>query len=130
MKPTIKSLENKLWGLCKQIVRKTYPHVCVSCGKHTEGKDLHTGHYFRKKFIPIEMKYDLRLLFPQCSYCNRRKHGNLEWYTVWLLENYGQEHILGIARDIRAITTKKTVPETREFLLNKIQEYNKLINCG
>lgn len=125
--PTIKSLEAKLWLECKRIIRANYPHVCISCNKGVEGKQLHTGHYFRKKFIPLQMKYDLRLLRNQCSFCNRRLHGNLEWYTINLLKQEGEQYLLDIADDIIFYKQEKLdVKQQRVFLQDRIQKYKLL----
>jgi hypothetical protein len=127
MKVKIKTLEGRVWKLCKEIIRAKYPHVCISCGKNVEGSSLHTGHYFRKRYLPLPMKYDLRLLRPQCSYCNLRLHGNLEWYTVGLLKSHTAEYIMQIAKEVEywkdyPMGTK----EAREFLLGLEQEYDTL----
>lgn len=122
--PTIKSLEAKVWLQCKRIIRNKYPHQCVSCQKLIEGKDLHTGHYFRKKFIPLQMKYDLRLLRPQCPYCNMRKHGNLEWYTVHLLKHESSNYIIEIAEDIKFYENEPLdVKQQRAYLTNLLNKY-------
>ena len=87
-----------------------------------EGSALHTGHYFRKRYLPLQMKYDLRLLRPQCSYCNLRLHGNLEWYTIGLLREHPASYLLGIAEDIKKTKILST-PEKRVFLLDLEQQY-------
>ena len=122
--PSIKSLENKVWELCKQITRLTYEHKCVSCCKDIEGKNLHCGHYFRKKFIPLRFKYDLRILRPQCLFCNTRLHGNLEWYTYYLLKE-GVVDIPEIGEQIKnEKQLTRSLPEQREFLENLIKYYS------
>lgn len=116
----IKTLESRVWELCKIITRKKYPNSCFACGKENlEGKRLHTSHLFRKKFIPIQMKYDLRLLRNCCDVCNLRLHGNLEWYFTNLLRVEDKQYILDIADDILYYKNiKMTTNETRQFLLN------------
>jgi hypothetical protein len=123
--PKIKTIEGRIWKLCRAITRAKYPNVCVSCGeKDLEGTNWHTGHYFRKKFIPIQMKYDLRLLRPQCRSCNMRKHGALEYYTVYLLKNHPKNYILDIHKDILSYKNKPmNTKETRSFLLDLEQQY-------
>ena len=125
----IKTIEGRIWKLCKQIIRKQYPNVCVSCGeKDLEGTNWHTGHYFRKKFIPIQMKYDLRLLRPQCRQCNMRRHGALEYYTVYLLNNHPAEYILDIYNDIEYWKYNQSgTKQTREFLLSLEEKYATLL---
>lgn len=125
--PTIKSLEAKLWLECKRIIREKYPHICIACNKPIEGKDLHCGHYFRKKFIPIQMKYDLRLLRPECARCNLRLAGNLEWYTVGIMKTEPWDYILDIAEDIEFYKEQPlNTAQQRWFLLDKIEKYIKI----
>ena len=90
-----------------------------------EGKQLHCGHYYRKKFIPLQTRYRLDILRNQCSYCNLRLAGNLEWYTVGLIkEGYTTETFLGIAKDIEeARNNPLSTSEQREFLLDLEQQY-------
>jgi hypothetical protein len=125
--PTIKSLESKVWELCKQITRLRYEHRCVSCGEYIEGKYLHTGHYFRKKYIPLRFKYDLRILRPQCPYCNTKNHGTLEWYTWYLLKEGVDIVQIGNEILMEKQTTRST-PEERDFLLELIQKYQIILD--
>lgn len=129
-KQKIKTIEGRVWNLCRAIIRIQYPNICVSCGEENlEGTNWHTGHYFRKKFIPMQMKYDLRLLRPQCRSCNMRKHGNLEYYTVHLLQNHPKNYILDIYKDIlRYKSQPMNTPQTREFLLDLEQQYVTLLS--
>ena len=125
--PTIKSLEAKVWKECVRIIRKRYDHVCIACSKPAQGKNLHTGHYFRKKFIPLQMKYDIRLLRPECSYCNLRLYGNLEWYTINLIKQEGADYLLDIAEDIEFYKEEKLdVKQQREFLTRLLEKYKLL----
>lgn len=125
--PTVKSLEARVWKECVRIIRNKYVHQCICCGKPVEGKQLHTGHYFRKKFIPIQMKYDLRLLRPCCSYCNLRLHGNLEWYSVNLIRQEGADYLLNIAEDIEFYKGEELdTAQKREFLTRLLDKYKSL----
>ena len=121
----IKTIESRIWKLCKEITRMQYVNTCFACGKENlEGKQLHTSHLFRKKFIPIQMKYDLRLLRNCCNVCNLRLYGNLEWYFTNLLRVHEKQYVLDIADDILYYKTiKMTTPETRSFLLNLEAKY-------
>jgi len=126
----IKTIENRVWQLCKQIIRQQYPNTCFACGKEgLEGKQLHTSHLFRKKFIPIQMKYDLRLLRNCCNVCNLRLYGNLEWYFTNLLRVEDKQYVLDIADDIlRYKKQPMNTKDTRAFLLSLEQEYATLIS--
>lgn len=125
----IKTLEGRLWKLCKEIIRAKYSHKCISCQTEVEGRSLHTGHMFRKRFLPIQMKYDLRILFPQCSYCNLRLHGNLEWYFPNVITMYGFDYVCGITKDIRYWEKHPmNTAQTRQFLLDLEQQYVNILS--
>lgn len=125
--PKIKTLENKVWLLCKEIIRLKYPHKCVTCQKDIEGKSLHTGHLFRKKFLPLQMKYDLRILRPQCPYCNLRMSGNESWYSWYIVKEHGADYFLQIGYDIQKYKKEISLPEKRQFLLSLVSEYEQII---
>lgn len=126
--PKIKTLEAKVWLLCKEITRLRYPHKCVVCEKDIEGKRLHTGHLFRKKFIPLQMKYDLRILRPQCPFDNMRMHGNEAWYSWYIVKNHGADYFLQIGEDIKKYQKiELSLPEKRQFLLSLVSEYQQVI---
>lgn len=66
-----KKLEDKLWQLCKEIIRAKYPHNCYTCGaQNLVGMNLHCGHMWAKASLSNHLKYDLRVLRPQCYRCN------------------------------------------------------------
>ena len=70
-KQKISLLQRKLWTECKRIIRAKYPHTCYTCGvKNLEGSNLHTGHLLPKASVGAYLKYDLRILRPQCYNCN------------------------------------------------------------
>jgi len=126
----VKSLEAKVWLLCKAITRASHLHKCISCKKEVEGKQLHTGHYARKKFVPLQIKYRLDILRPQCSYCNLRMGGNLEWYTIGLMrEGIQPDWFINLGDDIEKYKQiKLSVPEQREFLLTLEKEYTMILS--
>jgi len=126
----VKSIEAKVWMLCRAIIRARYSHKCISCNKEIEGKQLHTGHYARKKFVPLQIKYRLDILRPQCFYCNLKMHGNIEWYTINLMkEGVQPEWFINLGDDIEKYKQiKLSVPEQREFLLTLEKEYTMILS--
>jgi hypothetical protein len=128
--PLVKTIENRVWILAKQIIRKTYGiDKCYICGVTvTELKKLHTGHLFKKGSLPVQLKYDLRLLRPCCATCNLFKDGNESWYCVKIIENEGVDYLMSIVHDIRNTKDIKSIPERREFLLSLEQEYDTLLS--
>lgn len=70
-KLSVSQVEKKLWLECKRIIRIRYPNTCYTCGATgLEASNWHTGHYYAKGALGSTMKYDLRILRPQCYHCN------------------------------------------------------------
>jgi len=67
----ISTIQVKLWDECKRIIREKYGNTCYTCGKSgLSGLGWHTGHLFAKASLGAYLKYDLRVLRPQCYHCN------------------------------------------------------------
>ena len=75
MKSEIKKIQELLWQECRRIVKVRFGNLCYTCGKKIEGKNWQCGHIIPKK-ICHHMKYDLRILRPQCYFCNINLGGN------------------------------------------------------
>lgn len=70
-KASISLIQRKLWNECKRIIRARYKNTCFTCGKpNLEGSNFHTGHMLPKASLGAYLKYDLRVLRPQCYNCN------------------------------------------------------------
>jgi len=116
-KSEIKKIQDKIWELCKNITRKKYGNVCYSCNKGSlEGSNWHTGHLFPKSVLSAYLKYDLRVLRPQCYYCNINLGGNGANYLQNIIKKEGQEYVDKINQDkfitVKAIDHyKKILPE-------------------
>lgn len=66
-----RKLEDKIWAECKRIIRARYPNECYTCNATgLEGSNWQTGHGKPKGALPLQFKYDLRNLKPQCMNCN------------------------------------------------------------
>ncbi len=87
-KQKISVIQRELWELCKQIIRKKYEAKCYTCDKTgLEGSNFHTGHLIPKASLGAYLKYDLRVLRPQCFHCNINLGGNgAEFYRRMLVE--------------------------------------------
>lgn len=105
-KQKISVLQRKLWSLCREIVRKRYKNVCYTCGQpNLVGANLQTGHLWAKASLGAYLKYDLRVLRPQCFRCNIHMGGlGAEFYRrMFIIE--GQEFMEKLVKD-RQITIK------------------------
>lgn len=121
-KAPISKIQRILWELCKQIIRKLYGNICYTCGRTgLEGSNWHTGHGIPKASCGASLKYDLRILRPQCYHCNINLGGNGgEFYRRMVIE-MGQEHVDQIYQD-----KQKTV-KAYDHYLTLIESYKKLL---
>lgn len=105
-KQPISKIQRLLWEECKRIIRRDYPNVCYTCGRTgLEGSNWHTGHMWAKASLGANLKYDLRVLRPQCYFCNVNCGGRgAEFYAKMLREN-GQEYMDNLEIE-RGITVK------------------------
>lgn len=75
-KQKISTIQNKIWEHCKRIIRGAYGNTCYTCRRTgLEGSNWHTGHLWAKASLGAFLKYDLRILRPQCYDCNINKGG-------------------------------------------------------
>lgn len=93
-------VENKLWALCKRIIRKTYGNTCYTCGKKDlSGIKWQTGHYIPRSVCGAYLKYDLRNLRPQCVRCNKWLGGNWVSFRERLILLEGEAYVDQIHED-------------------------------
>lgn len=82
-KQPISLIQRKLWEECRRIVREQFGNTCYTCGaRNLSGSNWHTGHLWAKASLGAYLKYDLRVLRPQCYKCNIH-HGGMgaDFYT-------------------------------------------------
>lgn len=105
-KQKISTLQVKLWNECKRIIRKTYGNSCYTCGKTgLIGSDWHTGHLFAKASLGAFMKYDLRVLRPQCYHCNINLGGRGADFYLKMWQEQGADYMDKLKED-RQVTVK------------------------
>jgi len=116
----IKLLQEKIWIECRRITRERYPHTCYTCGaENLVGANLHTGHMIAKKFVKNFLKYDLRILRPQCYYCNMKCGGNGALYYRNMIACEGQEYVDSIVADLGVKIPQKELYNFYTDLYNK-----------
>lgn len=99
-KQKISVLQKRLWELCKQIIRKKYPNTCYTCGKTgLEGSNWQTGHLWAKASLGAFLKYDIRVLRPQCAICNLFYGGQGAIFYKKMLEEIGHEAMEQLEQD-------------------------------
>jgi len=121
-KQKISTLQNKLWELCKQIIRKKWGNSCYTCGATgLIGNNWHTGHMFSKASLGAYLKYDLRVLRPQCYNCNINRGGMGADFYERMLREIGPLEMEKLQKD-RQVSVK-----AYEHYSKQISDYRQLI---
>jgi len=125
-KSLIRKTQDVLWELCKQIVRLKYKNVCYTCGKTgLVGSDWHTGHLLPKASCGAYLKYDLRILRPQCYNCNINLGGNGAVFLHRMKQIEGSKYVDSIFRDrqksVKAIDHYLSLIPQYQDIFNKLQ---------
>ena len=121
-KAKISTIQNKIWELCKQIIRKKYGNSCYTCYQNgLSGANWQTGHMWSKASLGAYLKYDLRVLRPQCYNCNINRGGMGADFYSKMLKEIGQEEMEKLQKD-RQVTVN-----AYDHYLKLIEEYSKLI---
>lgn len=120
-KQSISLIQRKIWEEVKRIIRKQYPHTCYTCGKtDLVGGNLHTGHLLAKASLGAFLKYDLRLLRPQCYNCNINHGGMGAIFIEKMRHTEGNEYVNEILLD-RSVTVK-----AYDFYVELLEKYKTL----
>jgi hypothetical protein len=116
-------VQEKLWEECKRIIRARYPHTCYTCGRTgLEGVNLQTGHMIPKAVLPAILKYDLRVLRPQCFHCNINLGGNGALFIENMRKREGNAYVNKIQKDRNKILPGSAL----EFYTKLLEKYRKL----
>lgn len=119
-KQSVSLLQRKLWDECKRIIRIRYPNICYTCGKQgLDGSNWHTGHLIAKASLGAYLKYDLRLLRPQCYTCNIHMGGMGAIFIDNMRKIEGNEYVDQILNDRNIIVNAY---DHYTMLLEKYQE--------
>ena len=119
----VSTLKSKLWNLCKLIIRTKHGNVCYTCSRSgLVGINWHTGHLWPKASLGAHLKYDLRVLRPQCYNCNI----NLGGQGAVFFERMTRE--IGIA-DMDELKKEKQilVDADQTWYENKISVYEEIL---
>jgi NinG protein len=120
-KQPISKIQRLLWEHCKRIIRAKYGNTCFTCNRtNLIGSNWHTGHLLAKASVGAYLKYDTRLLRPQCYFCNINLGGNGAIFIENLRRIEGNEYVDQILKD-RQVTVK-----AYDFYLTLLAEYEKL----
>ena len=102
----ISKLQRKIWEYCKNITRLKYGNTCYTCSRTgLSGGNWQTGHMWAKASVGAYLKYDLRILRPQCYHCNINLGGRGADFYVRMLKEVGPEEMVKLEAD-RQVTVK------------------------
>lgn len=105
-KSEITKVQDDIWDHCKRIIRSIYSPICYTCGMtNLEGRNLHTGHMWAKASLGAFMKYDLRILRPQCFRCNMKLGGMGAAFYARMLKEIGNNEMKQLEKD-RQVSVK------------------------
>lgn len=118
-KSSFKKLEDLLWAECRRITFEQYGTDCYTCPqKKLIGANLQCGHMWPKGSLGASLKYDIRILRPQCFRCNINLGGRgAEFYTRMLKEE-GKAYMENLEKDKM---------EDKKGLLKATDHYTKLL---
>jgi len=120
-KQSISLIQRKIWEECKRIIRVRYKNVCYTCGRvGLEGSNWHTGHLLAKASLGAYLKYDLRLLRPQCYNCNINLGGNGAIFIENMRAIEGNEYVDKILAD------RKETVKAIDHYLKVLEEYKSI----
>jgi hypothetical protein len=128
-KLTIPRLRDKVWNVFSRYIRLKDAVdgwvLCVSCGKQIKAvskeRECEAGHYEHGK--DKECYFDEDNVHPQCTRCNRFLSGNMRQYTLFMLEQYGEEKVK------RLLNSKKVIWKRSE-LEELYRKYSNLVKGG
>lgn len=120
-KQSISKIQRQIWDHCKRIIRQKYGNHCYTCPTvNLIGSNWHTGHMLAKASVGAFLKYDVRLLRPQCYNCNINHGGMGAIFIENMRRIEGNEYVDQILKD-RQVTVK-----AMDFYLELLEKYKNL----
>lgn len=111
----ISVIQRKIWEECRRIIRKRYSNVCYTCHQTSlTGSNWHTGHLWAKASLGAFLKYDLRVLRPQCYNCNINRGGMGADFYRNMLKEIGKGRMTHLEKD-------------RQVTVNALGHYRKIL---
>ncbi len=119
-KQKISVIQRKIWDCCRMIIRNKYPDTCYTCeatNLSLRPANWQTGHMLAKASVGARLKYDLRVLRPQCYLCNIRHGGRGADFVEKMRRIEGNEYVDQIYRD------KKIIVNAYDYYMGLLAEY-------
>ncbi len=124
-KSEIRKIQDKLWQLCRELTFEKYGDTCYTCNATgLKKQNRQCGHMWAKASLGAYLKYDLRVLRPQCYRCNINFGGNGAVFYKKVLEEIGEEEMQKLEQDRNKIVNAK------DHYLKLIEEYESTINSN
>jgi len=121
-KSPIVKIQELIWQECRRITKTRYGNSCYTCNKkNLSGSSWQTGHIIPKK-ICHHLKYDLRILRPQCYNCNINLGGNGAIGIYKMIQEHSIEFVDEIFEDL----FYKKVKVDLEFYTKMLEELKKI----
>jgi len=128
-KSEITKIQEKLWNLCKQIIRLRYRNedgtfTCYTCQRRlTALADCHTSHLWPKGSLGANLKYELKILRITCYNCNINLGGNGAVFYKRMVEENGQAYM-----DELEAMKGLTIPNRKAYYQSLIESYTTMLN--
>jgi hypothetical protein len=126
-KPTYSKLDEKLWKVFSEYVRRRYADEngivkCFTCGKTEHWKGMQAGHFISRKHKAT--KYHELNVRPQCVSCNIFRQGEQFIFGRNLDEIYGSGTAEKIEQESRMICKRDAIDlkQMIDYYIQKIKE--------
>jgi hypothetical protein len=125
----MKGIEKKLWDMCRELTFRKYGDTCYTCGQQNlEKQNRQCGHYYPKGALGASMKYDLRVLRPQCYNCNINYGGMGGTFREKMRKEIGSAAEQKLYNECSASKGKPI--KASDHYLTLLEKYGKELNCG
>ena len=120
-KSLIRKTQDLLWQECRRIIKQRYGNTCYTCGKTgLEGANWQIGHLLPKASVGASLKYDLRILRPQCFHCNINLGGCGAEYLRQMQSREGSDYVTQIFKD------KQKIVKAQDHYEKLLKEYKEI----
>lgn len=128
----ISVIQDKIWELCKKIIRYRDGSTCYTCGATgLMGSNQQTGHFIPDSVSGAYLRYDLRNLAVQCLVCNTHRGGMGAEFYRRKLADMGQKWVDDLFADknlsVKAIDRYREQYITYLVISNNLQKIPKKI---
>lgn len=111
-----KALRTKAWGFFARYIRDRDGNTCVTCGNSAKmGYRMNAGHYLHKR-----ENFNEDNVHCQDFWCNKIKKGNMRYYTLFMVKEYGVEFVENLLK-LEKLPIKL---ESAEYYLDVIERYS------